>query len=64
METPPRVAEWRAKRRNTRFRLLEFTHNELVSHGLRGAFAAGEVHGKKWLVVSGQWLVKEAAGLC
>ena len=34
----PRVQYWRGSERNLRFRFIEFTHNDLVSHGLKGAF--------------------------
>ena len=32
------IAQISCSQKNTRFRLVEFTHNELVSHGLKGAF--------------------------
>jgi len=34
----PRIAIWKKSIRNTRFRLIEFTHNDLVAQGLKGAF--------------------------
>jgi DNA-binding transcriptional LysR family regulator len=34
----PHVESWRRNSRNARFRLIEFTHNDLVAHGLKGAF--------------------------
>ena len=36
----PSLAQLSGKSANTRFRLIEFTHNELVAHGLNGAFEA------------------------
>jgi DNA-binding transcriptional LysR family regulator len=34
----PCIGEFAAARKNSRFRVVEFTHNELVAHGLNGAF--------------------------
>ena len=34
----PLVGPWSQQLRETRFRLIEFTHNEMVAYGLQGAF--------------------------